>query len=114
MEEDKTSIDGILEKLALITDATQKLFPYGKTLIVFELDEEDFKKVQKNFRKIDHTHKKFTVDISGVEVVFILKGSLEKELNKIEKDQTSTEVLEPVINDTFLNKLLKLFSKKRS
>jgi len=41
MEEDKTSIDGILEKLALITDATQKLFPYGKTLIVFELDEED-------------------------------------------------------------------------
>lgn len=86
MEEDKTSIDGILEKLALITDATQKLFPYGKTLIVFELDEEDFKKVQKNFRKIDHTHKKFTVDISGVEVVFILENTIDLKIEiEVEK-----------------------------
>ncbi len=86
MEEDKTSIDGILEKLALITDATQKLFPYGKTLIVFELDEEDFKKVQKNFRKIDHTHKKFTVDISGVEVVFILENTIDMKI-QIEEEK---------------------------
>ncbi len=86
MEEDKKSIDGILEKLALITDATQQLFPEGKTLIVFELDEEDFKRVQKNFRKIDYTHKKFTVDISGVEVVFILENTIDMKI-QIEEEK---------------------------
>ena len=76
MEEDKKSDIGILEKLAMITDATQELFPNGKSLILFELEEEDYKKVQQYFRKIDSTHKKFVVDISGVEVVFILENSI--------------------------------------
>jgi hypothetical protein len=98
MEEDKTSIDGILEKLALITDATQKLFPYGKTLIVFELDEEDFKKVQKNFRKIDHTHKKFTVDISGVEVVFILENTIDLKIEiEVERPKKFWEKLKDIL-----------------
>jgi hypothetical protein len=69
---------------------------------------------KKQFQEINDNKNRFKIDISGVVVVFILKGSLEKELNKIEKDKVSTEVLEPVNNDSFLNKLLKLFSKKRS
>ena len=76
MGENQKSIDGVLEKLALITDATQELFPDGKSLILFELNEDDFKKVQNNFRRIDITHKRFTVDISGVEVVFIVENTM--------------------------------------
>ena len=53
MEEDKKSVDGVLENLALITDAMQTLFPEGKMICVFELSDDDFKKVQNNFRKID-------------------------------------------------------------
>ena len=37
MEEDKKSTDGVLENLALITDAMQTLFPDGKMICVFEL-----------------------------------------------------------------------------
>ena len=37
MAENKESIDGIIEKLALITDASQSLFTDGKMVIVFVL-----------------------------------------------------------------------------
>lgn len=84
MAENKESIDGIIEKLALITDASQNLFPDGKMVIVFELKLKDFKRVQNNFRQIDHGHKQFKIDISGTEFIFILD-----ELLKDEKDTSS-------------------------
>jgi len=114
METVQESNYGDLTNLALITDGIQKLFPTGLGVLVYELNVYDFYNIKKQFPEINENKNRFKIDISGVEVVFILKGSLEKELNKIEKDQASTEVLEPVINDSFLNKLLKLFSKKRS
>ena len=79
MEENKESIVGVMEKLAMITDATQSLFPDSKSVIVFELPEDNFKEVQKNFREIDKNYKKFKVDLSGVEVIFILENSYEEE-----------------------------------
>jgi hypothetical protein len=74
MAENQKSIDGIIEKLAMITDATQTLFPNGKSAIVLELPFDDFKKVQSNFRQIDQGFKQFKIDLSGVEVIFILDG----------------------------------------
>ena len=62
MAEDQKSIDGIIEKLAMITDATQTLFPNGKSAIVLELPFDDFKKVQSNFRQIDQEFKQFKID----------------------------------------------------
>jgi hypothetical protein len=101
MGENQKSNDGILEKLALITDATQTLFPEGKSLILFELDYEDFKKVQTNFRKIDQQNKKFTIDISGVEVVFILEGYME--------EKKEEKITEPLPKRTVFQKLLDTF-----
>lgn len=100
MGEDQKSNDGILEKLALITDATQTLFPDGKSLILFELDYEDFKKVQTNFRKIDQQNKRFTIDISGVEVVFILEGYIEEKKEKVTEPLPKRNVIQKLI-DTF-------------
>lgn len=75
MDENKKSIDGVLENLALLTDGMQTLFPEGKIICVYELNEQDFKRVQSNFRKIDSIHKRFNIDISGVEHVFIQEDS---------------------------------------
>lgn len=83
MAENQTSIDGIIEKLALLTDAVDNLFPDGKKVIVFELKEEDFKKVQQNFRQIDKDHKQFKIDISGIEFIFLLDELLSDEIDKI-------------------------------
>jgi hypothetical protein len=42
-----------------------------------ELNYDDYKKVQKNFRDVDRDFKQFKIDMSGVEFMFLLKdGSL--------------------------------------
>lgn len=71
MAENKKNIEDILEKLNLITDAAEELFPNSKQILIYELDETDFKEVQKNFREIDNTKMRFKIDISGKEIVFI-------------------------------------------
>lgn len=75
MAENQKSIDGIIEKLAMIVDATDELFPNGKMLLAFELRETEFKKVQENFRDIDKSFKKFKIDLSGNEIMFLLDES---------------------------------------
>jgi hypothetical protein len=77
MAKTEKSVDGIIEKLALITDATQSIFPEGKTAIMFELNSDDFKKVLSNFRQMDQGHKRFKIDLSGVEMYFMLEGEYE-------------------------------------
>ena len=79
MAEDQKSIDGIIEKLALISDASSQLFPEGRIAMVFDLKEEDFKRVQNNFREVDRNHKQFKIDISGIEFIFLLDGLLSDE-----------------------------------
>jgi hypothetical protein len=105
MEKNKESVVGILEQLAVITDATQVLFPQGKTIMVFELNREDFKRVQGNFRGIDQYHNKFSIDISGVELVFILEGEVNYD------DPTEIKVEEP---PSLKKKLRNLFSGFKS
>jgi hypothetical protein len=84
MEENYKSIDGIIEKLALVSDAVDSLFPEGKSAVVFQLKNEDFKKVQNNFREIDRNHKQFKIDISGVEFIFLEETSLTDETDIVE------------------------------
>jgi hypothetical protein len=83
MEENNKSIDGIVERLALIVEATETLFPDGKMAVVFALNGTDFKRVQENFREVDRGHKQFKIDISGTEFIFLQETSLTDEKDKI-------------------------------
>ena len=77
MAETDKSFDGIIEKLALVADGLQTLFPDGVMAVAMELKYDDYKKVQKNFRDVDRDFKQFKIDMSGVEFMFLLKdGSL--------------------------------------
>lgn len=87
MEENYKSVDGVIEKLALISDAVDSLFPDGKSAVVFQLNNDDFKKVQGNFREIDKNHKQFKIDISGVEFIFLEETSLTDEVNTVSGNQ---------------------------
>lgn len=71
MAEDKKSDLGTLEKLALIADSLQVLFS-GKSTVVCELPKGEYGEVINHFREIDRHHKKFTIEISGTDFVFIL------------------------------------------
>ena len=71
MGENKENIENILEKLTIITDAANQLFPEGKSILVYELNDENFREVQKNFREIDKNKLRFKIEISDREIVFI-------------------------------------------
>jgi hypothetical protein len=75
MAENQKSIDGIIEKLAMIVDAADELFPNGKMLLAFELKETEFRKVQENFRDIDKAFKQFKIEMSGNDIMFLLDES---------------------------------------
>ena len=49
MAEDQESPPSVIENLALVTDAIQTMFPDGKIICVYELNDQDFKKVQENY-----------------------------------------------------------------
>lgn len=78
------SVVGDLEKLALITDGIQNVFPDGVGAIVFELKPYDYYRVKNNFKELKTDDGRFKIDISGVEVIFILEGSMDVEINKEE------------------------------
>lgn len=73
MAEVEKSIDGIIEKLALVADGLQTLFPEGVMAVAMELKYDDYKKVQSNFREVDREFKQFKIDMSGIEFMFLLK-----------------------------------------
>lgn len=71
MAENKDNDLGEIEKLALIADSLQTMFT-GKTMVVIESKEEEYKKMISHFREIDRHHDRFTIEISGTDFVFIL------------------------------------------
>lgn len=77
MAETKNNDLGLLEKLAIIADSLQSLYK-GKSFVVFELDEAEYKASISHFREIDRYHDRFTVEISGTDFVFIMNEKNEE------------------------------------
>jgi len=84
---------GELEKLALLSDAINDLFPNYDRMMVFELDKPEYDKIMGHFREIDRHHKQFLIDISGVEFYFMLKKEVE-EITKEVPEETPEEPTE--------------------
>jgi hypothetical protein len=109
MAENKNSFEDSLTNLALIVDGVQKLFPRSKSVLIYELNQDDFNYVKSNFRnlKIDDTQIK--IDISGTEIVFILENSYKEEPIVVEEEEKEEE-----IKETFFSKLKNLLTSKKS
>lgn len=75
MEKDTNSFNGILEKMALISEAIESIFPYGKGAVIFELKKNEFEFIRSFFDKTDILSRHFKVDMSGVEFMFLLDES---------------------------------------
>lgn len=74
MAEDKASARDELTYLAEITEILDKseIIKKGFTSVI-ELEEEDYRQVQKLFRDVDKASKKFVVEISDYSFTFVLK-----------------------------------------
>lgn len=73
-------INELVQKLAILADSTDNLFPKGKKMVIFELKENEFQTAKAQFDIFNKEIKKFNVDISGVEFIFI-----EDELSNVEE-----------------------------
>jgi hypothetical protein len=68
MATNKESINGLIEKLALVSDEIGKIFPESRSVVVFSLKDFDFSKTQvDNFSNTNQ----FKIDISGIEFIFL-------------------------------------------
>lgn len=72
MAENTEVIYGLIEKMALVSDAIDSLFTNGKKVIVIELNKFDFEQTKRQFKNVDPNLSQFKIDISGIEFIFIL------------------------------------------
>jgi hypothetical protein len=82
MAKNNKGINQLVEKLAILSDTVDKFYPNGKKMVVFELNETEFKDAKIQFGMMDNTVKRFNVDMSGVEIIFIEDGLLNTEEGK--------------------------------
>ena len=70
MATNKESINGVIEKLALISEGLVDILPNAKAVVVYSLNNEDF-----NFMKAQvndfSDNEQFKIDISGTEFIFL-------------------------------------------
>lgn len=76
MAKNKEGVNELVHQLALVSDSIEKIYPSAKKIIVFELNKKDFMDAKIQFNNLDRNVKKFNVDISGIEMVFIEDESL--------------------------------------
>jgi hypothetical protein len=85
MEKSPEIIYGVIERMALISDAIDNLFVNGRKVIVIELNKVDFEETKKQFKNVNLSLNQFKIDISGVEFIFILDELLNVSEDKVEE-----------------------------
>jgi hypothetical protein len=85
MEKNPEIIYGMIERMALISDAIDNLFINGRKVIVIELNKIDFEETKKQFKNVSPDLNQFKIDISGVEFIFILDELLNVSEDKSEE-----------------------------
>jgi dipeptidase len=73
MEKNQKNTGNWLEDLAKITDTIEQTFISKNCKVVVELEEDDFRKLQNNFREIDKINNELVIEISDVIFTFVLK-----------------------------------------
>lgn len=71
MEKNNKGINWLIEKFALISEDISKLYPNGKSVVVFSLNNEDFNNTKIQINVMSSSINQFKVDISGIEFIFL-------------------------------------------
>lgn len=71
MEKNNKGVNGLIEKLAILSEEVRNVFPTGKSVVVYSLDDKDFNFVKAQVGNFDGTTTQFKIDISGMEFIFL-------------------------------------------
>jgi hypothetical protein len=76
MGEDNKGSIRVMPKLALISEALSDVFPKGKSVVVFSLNDEDFFNMKKTIGVMSDDNQ-FKIVISDIEFIFIRETTLD-------------------------------------
>lgn len=82
MATNKEGVNGLIAKLAMIGDGLGDIFPNGKSVVVFSLNENDLGNVKLQLNDFRATNQ-FKIDISGIEFIFLSDELLNNVEDKI-------------------------------
>jgi hypothetical protein len=82
MAENKEGINGLMQKMAYVSDSLGEIFPNGKSIVVFSLNVQDFNFVKAQINDFSNTNQ-FKIDISGIEFIFLRDELLNTSEDKI-------------------------------
>jgi len=71
MAKNKESNNGLIERLAFLSEEVSKIFPQGKSVVVYSLKDQDFNFVKAQVNNFDNLTTQFKIDISGMEFIFL-------------------------------------------
>ena len=87
MEKNNKGVNGLIEKLAILSEEVRNVFPTGKSVVVYSLDDKDFNFVNARVGNFDGTTTQFKIDISGIEFIFLQETSLIDETDIVSGNQ---------------------------
>ena len=70
MAKNNEGVNGLILKLAEISDGLGSIFPNSKSVVVFSMNNEDFKTMKTQVNDFSENGQ-FKIDISGVEFIFL-------------------------------------------
>jgi len=82
MATNKEGVNGLIEKLAYISDDVGKIFPKSRSVVVFSLNNEDFDFCKNQVSNFSNTNQ-LKIDISGIEFIFLRDELLNNVEDKI-------------------------------
>ena len=77
MAKNKEGINGMIEKLAIISEGLFDILPNAKSVVVFSLNETDFTSMKTQVNDFSN-NQQFKIDISGIEFIFLNDKLLNK------------------------------------
>lgn len=77
MAKNKEGINGMIEKLAIISEGLFDILPNAKSVVVFSLNETDFTLMKTQVNDFSN-NQQFKIDISGIEFIFLNDKLLNK------------------------------------
>jgi hypothetical protein len=70
MAKNKEGVNGLIQKLAQVSDDLSKIYPNSKSVVVFSLNETDFNNTKLQVNNFGDMNQ-FKIDISGIEFIFL-------------------------------------------
>lgn len=77
MATNKEGINGIIQKMALVSDGLSDILPDAKVVVVYSVNDKDFNFIKTQVNDFSNQDQ-FKIDISGTEFIFLKETLLNK------------------------------------